>query len=301
MSRIELPNRPFTWLEAQRWGLSRTMVDDLVSARQLTRVLQGVYQRCDVPTNATTRAQAARLVIRPHVVICDRTAAWLYGIDTFDLRELTGFPPNDTCVLTTASRVRRAGCTGTRRALDPSDVVRLNGLTVTTPLRTAHDLGRRLRPSGALAALDGFLRAGLVTARDLERDLDRYVGQRGVVQLRRLAPLASPLAESPGESWTRSAMIEADLPVPELQIEVWADDLFVARLDLGYSSLKLGVEFDGVDHHSSQAQREHDVARRQQLAALGWTIIVVRKEDLTAERRNAWTDEVRRLLRARES
>jgi hypothetical protein len=299
MAVIALPDRPFTWLEAHQWGLTRKTIDDLVASRRLTRVLQGVYQHMDAPLSAQTRAQAAQLVIRPHVVICDRTAAWLHGVDTFDIRELAALPLIDTCVLTTDSRVRRRGCLGTRRALDPTDVMRIGGLSVTTPLRTALDLGRRLRASDALAALDGFRRLGLVTASELQNDLDRYAGQRGIVQLRRLAPLADSLAESPGESWTRMAIIDADLPVPELQIEVWADGLLVGRLDLGYSMLKVGVEFDGVDHHSSALQRAHDADRRERLESLGWKIVVVRKDDFTAERRSEWIDEVRRLIGAR--
>jgi hypothetical protein len=178
--------------------------------------------------------------------------------------------------------------------------MQIGNLAVTAPLRTAHDLGRHLRAFDALAALDGFRRLGLVTPSELELGLERYAGQRGIVQLRRIAPLADPLSESPGESWTRMAMIDADLPVPELQIEVWADGILVGRLDLGYSALKVGVEFDGVDHHSSELQRAHDDARRERLASLGWTLIVVRKDDFALDRRREWISEVRALVNARE-
>jgi hypothetical protein len=300
MVPIPLPDRPFTLLEAREWGLSRKTIDDLLVSRGLVRVLQGVYQDTAVPQTASTRIAAAQLVIGPHVVICDRTAAWLHGVDTFAMRELAALPPVETCVETAGSRVRRKGCRGTRRDLVPADVMRLGDLTVTTPLRTAHDLGRRLRPLDALAALDGFCRLGLVTAAELCRHLDRHAGQRGIVQLRRLAPLASPFAESPGESWTRMAMIDADLPIPELQIDVWADGLLVGRLDLGYEALKVGVEFDGVDHHSSPDQREHDAVRRERMASLGWKIIVVRKEDFSGDRRDMWINEIRGLISPRE-
>jgi hypothetical protein len=299
MAIITLPDRPFSWPEARQWGLTRKAVDDLVASHSLIRVLHGVYQHVDVARTAETRVLAAQLVIRPHVVICDRTAAWLHGVDTFDIRELAALPPIDTCVLTADSRVRRKGCNGTRRALEPGDVAQMGGLLVTTPLRTAHDLGRRLRGSEALAALDGFQRRDLVSSQALSSGLDRYAGQRGIVQLRRLAPLADARAESPGESWTRMAVIDAGLPIPELQIEVWADGLLAGRVDLGYSLLKVGIEFDGIDHHSSPSQRAHDAERRARLAALGWTIVVVRKDDFTSERRSTWISEVRSLVEAR--
>jgi hypothetical protein len=301
MHSISLPDRPFTWVEARRLGLTHKLIDQLISARQLERVLKGVYQCAEVPDTAETRLEAARLVIKPHVVICDRTAAWLHGLDAFEIREHAAGPPIDTCVLTEGSRVRRDGCNGTRRALESSDVMSMEGLLVTTPLRTAHDLGRQLRPTAALAALDGFLRLGQFAANELNLGLDRYIGQRGIVQLRRLAPLASPLADSPGESWTRMSVIDAGLPVPELQIEVRADGMLVGRLDMGYAMLQVAAEFDGVAYHSSPWQRAHDARRRADMEALGWRIIVVRKEDFGADRLRAWTSELRGLITARES
>jgi very-short-patch-repair endonuclease len=96
------------------------------------------------------------------------------------------------------------------------------------------------------------------------------------------------------------AMLDAGLPVPTLQIEVWADGLLVGRLDMGYEILKVGVEYDGADHHSSPAQRQHDSERRERMTSLGWTIVVVRKEDLSADRRGVWIGEVRERITARE-
>jgi hypothetical protein len=300
MDPIELPDRPFTSLEARELGLTRKMLDEQLVSRRLVRLLQGVYQPSDIPQTASSRVMAAQLVIGPHVVICDRTAAWLHGVDTFAVRELAALPPVDTCVQTTASRVRRQGCHGTRRALEPTDMMRIGDLTVTTPLRTAHDLGRRLPAADALAALDGFRRLGLVTTAGLSSHLERHAGQRGMVQLRRLVPLASPFAESPGESWTRMALIDAGLPIPELQVEVWSDGVLIGRLDMGYELVKVGVEFDGVDHHSTPGQRQHDADRRDRMAALGWKVVVVRKEDFSGDRRSEWIGEIRRRICATE-
>jgi hypothetical protein len=173
----------------------------------------------------------------------------------------------------------------------------MGALTVTTPVRTAVDLACQLRSAEALAALDAFLRMQLITSAEAAALLPRFVGRRGVVQARRLIALADGRAESPGESWTRMRVVDAGMPVPELQIAVYEDDVEIARLDMGYRAVRVGLEFDGVAHHSSPRQRAHDEARRERLERLGWRLIVVRKEDLTRERRDVWLDELRRILR----
>src|SRR5919204_4454078 len=103
------------------------------------------------------------LVMRPFCVLCDQLAAWIYGVDTFDYRELEVFPPLDILVLRGNNRVRRAGCRGKERDLLPEDLAEVRGLTTTTELRTALDLGCSLSRWDALAALDAFMRVCGVT------------------------------------------------------------------------------------------------------------------------------------------
>ena len=64
------------------------------------------------------------------------------------------------------------------------------GLRVTTPLRTACDLGRLLSRDRAFAALDTMLRLGAFDAEELWAETERFRGMRGVRQLRAFAPLA---------------------------------------------------------------------------------------------------------------
>ncbi len=59
----------------------------------------------------------------------------------------------------------------------------LGGLRVTTPVRTACDLGRLLWRFDALAALDGYLRIG-VDRDEVLLEMPRFRGYRGVRQLR---------------------------------------------------------------------------------------------------------------------
>jgi hypothetical protein len=161
------------------------------------------------------------------------------------------------------------------------------------------DLGCKLNRRNAVAAVDALMRKFAITRAALEAELPRFRGRRGVIQLRAIIALADPASESPGESWLRTCVIDAGLPIPEVQVWVTENGVGVYRLDLAYSRLRVGMEFDGVDSHSSEEQRRHDEERRAWLRDRGWLIIVVRKEDFSAERIKHWTDGLRAVVEAR--
>lgn len=96
------------------------------------------------------------------------------------------------------------------------------------------------------------------------------------MRLRRILPLVDGGAESPQESRTRLALIDAGLPRPTTQIVV-RDGYgeFVARIDMGYEDLRVGIEYDGEQHWTSTRQRERDIDRYSALQDLGWVIVRV--------------------------
>ncbi len=260
--------------------------------------MRDVYLRADIHDTPIVRAKAAALVVSENAVICDRTAGWLWDVDTFEYRELEVPAPVETYLLRGKGRVKRRECRGGERDLAPHDICVRHGLRVTTPLRTTLDLGCKLGKRDALAALDGFMRKHGITRAEMTRALPRYFRRRGVVQLRRLVPLADPRAESPGESWTRLEIIEAGLPWPQLQYWVCEHGRPVFRLDLAYPKSKVAVEYDGREFHDmDDEQREHDEARREWLRQRGWTVIVVTKDDFGPEALTSWLRELRTALR----
>ena len=293
----QIPDVPFTWAQAQRAGLTRERLTELVQTRRVRRVLRGVYQRADLPDTQLNRARAAALVVRPFVVVCDRTAAWLHGVDAFEHRELDILPPLETFVLRGNARVRRNGCAGGQRDLAARDLCVVDGVLVTAPLRTALDLACGLSRRGALAALDGFMRVHGITRVEMERELVRFRRRRGVVQARQLVPIADPRAESPGESWTRLEIIDSGLPVPDPQFWVVHRGRRLFRLDLAYPHSRVVVEYDGREFHESDERRAHDRARRKWLREHGWTVIVVDKDSFKGPALDAWLLELRAALR----
>lgn len=293
----ELPKTPFTWPDARRLGILRARFDELIANRVIRKVLQNVYVRSEVPDTTEVRARAAVLVLSPFAVACDRTAAWIMGVDTFDYRELDILPALETFVLRGQARTRRPECRGGERDLLDRDVCLISGVPVTTPLRTALDLGCKLPRRDALAAMDAFMRQYGLSREELQVEARRYFRRRGVVQLRQLIPLADPRSESSGESWTRLGIIDAGLPVPEPQC--WVEDRGVPlfRLDLGYPRARVCVEYDGRQFHERLHDREHDEERRAWLKRHGWIVIVVTKDSFTDEAMGHWLEELRVALR----
>jgi hypothetical protein len=298
MQLHDLPETPFTSARARELGFSRNRLAEAVDIGLLRRVLHGVYLRADQPDDLETRAACAALVIAPGSVLRDRTAAWLHGVDTFTYEEHDVVPPLETCVPRFRPPSDRCGVDGGTRDLAPGDVMTIHGLRVTTPLRTALDLGCHLRRRDALAALDQFMHIHRLSRAELTRGALVFFRRRGVVQLRGLIPLADPRAESPRESWTRLEIIDAGLPCPELQHWIEIDGVPTYRLDLAYPRLRVAVEYDGEDFHDrTEEQRRHDADRRAWLADHDWTIVVVKKGDFTGAGLDRWIGELRRALR----
>lgn len=270
---------PFTTAQARARGISGRRLQMLHDSGHLRRLLRGVYASAQAPDDLRFRAAAVSLVVPRQAVVTDRTAAWLHGVPILPRTALREVPPIEV-FRTDDARVRRPGVTGGRRGLLARDVMEVYGVRVTTPARTALDLGRMLWRYDALAALDGFLRRG-VDREALLRDLSRFRGYRGVRQLRPLLLIADRRAESPGESALRLHWYDAGLPEPTLQHWIDGDDGIPRyRLDLALPELRYAAEYDGELHHSSPDDRADDEERRSWARRRGWTIDVFLKEDV---------------------
>lgn len=289
------PDRPFTTEQAYALGLTRGMLRRALADHTIRRVVRGAYVRSGVPDSQQLRLAAARLVIGASSVARDRTAAWLLDVDVMDYDELDNPPPVETCVLRGHHPTDRPECDSRTRDLLPEDIVVINGVPITKPLRTAMDLGCNLSRRRAMAAIDAFRRKYGITKGDMESVLPRYFRRRGVRQLRELIPLSTDEAESTGESWTRVEIVDAGLPMPKPQHWIHIDGVPTFRLENAYPEQKVAVEYDGEEFHGPE-QREYDRLRRKWLRDHGWIIIVVDKNSFTFEAISAWIGELRDAL-----
>lgn len=133
--------------------------------------------------------------------------------------------------------------------LTDSEVTVHDGVRVTTLERTAVDVACTSADfAQALAALDSALHLG-----GDRRLLDELLTARGKRQGARVAraafQYAHPEVDNPGESWGRAQIIEAGLPVPDVQVKVFDDsgDL-IGTCDVGWDDSLVG-EFDGFDKY----------------------------------------------------
>lgn len=278
--RCPLPlDRPFTRADAHRLGVSRHYLRVLIARGLIRQLVYGAYAVTQLRQSIEVCASALRLVVRDSAIITDRTAAWLHGIDVLPRCAVHEPVPLDV-FSADESRLRRPGIASGIRTLTDEDVMVVQGVRVTTPLRTALDLGRMLPRYDAIGALDGFLRAG-VERDPLLAGVDRFKGYRGVVQLRELAPLADPRAESMPESALRLHGKDAGLPALEPQFWVcdeWGREVY--RLDLALPALRYGAEYHGERFHRGRDNEARDEQRGEWLEGRDWELDVFWKNDL---------------------
>lgn len=237
------------------------------------RLFPDVYACSSLPVTHHRRARAVGRLLLPGAVLSGRSAAVLWGVDLAGPDELV------ECTLDPATRAGAVrGVRVTRRRLPDEDVVRRDGVLVTTPLRTALDLGRVQPPEEAVVCLDQFLRSRLVTLAELRAAAAVTTGP-GCRGIRLATARADGLAQSPQETRLRLLLHRSSLPRPVAQFEVRDEGGFVAAVDFGWPELRIALEYDGVWHGQAQ-QVGKDRRRLNRLTAAGWTVIFVTAEDL---------------------
>ena len=111
----------------------------------------------------------------------------------------------------------------------------LDGLLVTTPERTAFDLGRRGRVGAAVARLDALAAATGFKFADVGELARRHRHTRGLRQLEVALDLVDDGAQSPKETSLRLLLIRYGFPRPQTQIPVLSPDgLRTYYLDMGW-------------------------------------------------------------------
>ena len=145
------------------------------------------------------------------------------------------------------------GITIRNERIRPDEITRIAGLPVTTPERTALDLARHLPRHCAVIHLDALARATGITASDVQPLVDRYHGTRAIRPAIEAVALMDSGSQSPGETMTRLALIDAGFPRPRTDFTLTADGS-VTRVAVGYDAAKVGVVFgadDTVQHEKA--------------------------------------------------
>lgn len=166
------------------------------------------------------------------------------------------------------------------------DVTTRFGLPVLSPASTFATLGTLPLPD--LVAVGDYLvrkfrngawrpnvgRPPLSSIGELERVV-RTGRWRGIANLREAVTLVREDSWSPRETLIRVLLVQAGLPEPELNVDVFdRHGEFLGCVDMLYRRWRLIIEYQG-EHHSATYAR--DIERIERLRAEGWVVIQVTK------------------------
>lgn len=232
--------------EAVAAGWSDDELARLVRAGDLTRLRRGAYVDSVLPPD---EAAVHRLLVRATVaglrrraVVSHQSAAVLHGLPLWDV-------PLDRVHVTRRPRayndVSRVLCCHVAQLRD-DEVVLVDGMAVTDPVRTALDLTRSLPHEAAVVALDAALHLGVLPHEVLRDRLFDIAGTPGSRSAARAITAADGRSESVGESRSRVILHRWKLAPTALQFDIRsADGALLGRSDFAWEPERLVGEFDG--------------------------------------------------------
>lgn len=295
---LERQHGTFTRAQALASGISPDEARRNLSKGFWTTIRRGVY--VDTTTwrgasdarRAVLGLQALVLKTAPEVVGSHETAAAAHGIELWD-----GSFDHVHVTRPDASGRREAGAWHHRAALDKDERVRVDGLLVTSPVRTGWDLARSgIDHEHAQVAVDSALRvagstfAERVTRQDELRAMhERRADWPGARVASRAVALSDPRAQSVGESRTRYHLVQQGLGWPLSQLYVYDErERLVGIVDHALVAQKVVVEFDGrvkygldgLDPEAVAAVLAREKQREEALRRLGWEVVRVVWADL---------------------
>lgn len=255
-----------------------------VRAGSLRRLRRGAYLG---PGGLSPEATHRELVVaalgmatRP-AVVSHVSAAVLHGlpVDRRRLDRVHLLRPGDS-----RSEGRGPVVRHTRSEVVATEV---DGIAVTPLAVTAVDLARQLPFRDGVAVADAVLARG-VPRSELQALVEQGRGRHGNWRAHRVVEFADGRSESAGESHSRARILEAGLPVPELQF-VLIDAAGEMRSDFVWQERRVLGEFDGRIKYGRLLRGDRDadevlVAERRReirLERLGWTVIRLCWSDLT--------------------
>ena len=276
-------DRPFTRQSARTAGVSDRRLAAWVRSGLLANPLRGVFHAAQMPDGLELRLECLGLVVPPHAVITGRTAGWLHRAPMILAPGDHLRVPQVEMHLTPGNRLRNGLATGGERTFLPHEVVEIEGLLVTSKLRTAVDLGMGLRREQAYAAMCSLARVADYDLDDLlfeVRERGRFAGYRGVRQGRSLAPYVRNEYGSSAECALGLAWLtQPGMPGLTLQHPVSHPE-GTYYLDLSCPELKYGAEYNGARWHG-EGRKAYDAQRIAWLVEHeDWIIDVFEADDV---------------------
>jgi len=262
----------FTLRDADSVGIGEGAIRDRVATGRYERVYPGVFAVRGSVRDLRRQLSAAVRSMPALAGISHHTAAEMWGLTSRGTRRID-------VVTRRWDRVHRPDLR-VHESLDlmEGDVVDLDGVPVTTAVRTVVDLGA-VNKWLVEAALEEGIRRRLFSLEDVEAFVKR-VGRRG----RRGVGVIRPLLEarrrwdtttdSALEDRFRRVLAEFGCPDPVPQYEVVDDEgRLIARVDFAYPAASVAIELDSERYHMDRITFRGDRRKQNQAVVIGWTLL----------------------------
>lgn len=303
--RIELPVRlgaQFSVRQAASAGVHRGRAD----AADLTRPFHGI-RAVSAPLTFRALVDCYLPRMRPGQRLLGRSAVRLWALPYPE-------PWRPTEALEIAapqehSPPRAKGVKGRHLQSARAQTWRVEGVPVVDPIAAIFSCAQELTIVQLVVLIDAILTDSenypgmdLVprprcTLDDVEVRLAAWGRFPGSAAVRRAFGRARAGVESPKETETRLAIVEAGLPEPVVQFEVRAGSYLVARVDLAYPQWLIAIEYEGDGHRTDKAQWRRDIARQRELEQRGWIVIRLTQQDL--DQPDSFTGRIRSAIDGR--
>jgi hypothetical protein len=259
----------FSRTQAHDAGLSDRQLRSRVHSGFLVQSGPNAFRIAGSPVNLRSELKELLLDIGEPAWCCAQTAAALHSFDGFNLRRpFHVLLPRERSLVRWNTKIHRS------QRIDLIDTSEVDGMAVTSPVRTLLDLARVL-PSDQLAAcVDSALRDGGTNEDLLHRRIEalRSQGRFGLPLLHEV--LAGHEVTRGGQSWLEREYLRllgrASLPRPETQQVLSRARDRLVRVDCRFPGTNVVVELLGYRFHRSRGQMAGDATRYNALLADGF-------------------------------
>lgn len=265
-----------TRAQARECGLTDRQVDGRVRSGRWERLHLGVYRIAGVPPSVEQACYAAVLAAGPTARASGPSALALLGVGS------APSPPTIT-VQPTASG-RSSAALVRRSPLSRADCTSVGPIPCTSPGRALLEAAALVPESVLVELVDDAIHKGLVEPSMILGAVRRAALGHGRVGAIRLRSAVEPWLEgiqpgSAAEVRLIRRLGDWGLPAPVRQHRVERAGGSAAFLDLAWPADLVALEYDGLAFHSPR-RLDEDVAREEELRALGWWVGHADRHDL---------------------
>lgn len=265
-----------TRADALACGLTDRQIRTRLRRGQWESLGPGVYRVAGAPVTPAAQIYAGVLLAGAGAVASSLSSLSLYGVAAPPTVPTVCVPP-DGSARTAGVRIRRS-------PIEPIDRTLVGPIPTTTAARALLEAAPLVSASRLANLLDDVLDHRLATPSSVVGVIRRSQTGKGRPGVQKLRDALDPWLDgimpgSPAEVRLLRKLTDAGLPRPVKQHRVRLPSGKEVRLDLAWPDRLAAIEYDGARWHGPR-RLGADVAREEQLRALGWWVERADRADL---------------------